>query len=204
MKSVPSLFPLDSRMNVLPQDGQVNYYGTIFDRQIADFYFDHLLSTIPWQHDEVIIFGKKIITARKVAWLADEGCSYTYSGTTKEITPWTQHLLEVKTAVEKYAQTQFNSCLLNLYHHGSEGMGWHSDDEASLGKNCTIASVSFGASRKFAFKHKSTKQTISLMLEHGSLLMMQGATQHFWKHALLKSTKIDQPRINLTFRNILH
>jgi alkylated DNA repair dioxygenase AlkB len=105
--------------------------------------------------------------------------------------------------VEEYAEIKFNSCLLNLYHDGNEGMGWHSDDEKSIEKNSTIASLSFGAERKFSFKHKQTKQTISLVLEHGSLLMMKDATQTNWLHSLPKSEKVIGSRINLTFRKMI-
>jgi alkylated DNA repair dioxygenase AlkB len=119
---------------------------------------------------------------------------------------WTKELSELKQLVEKYAGTKFNSCLLNLYHNGNEGMGWHSDDEESLGKdnNNIIASLSFGAERKFSFKHKQTKQIVSVILEHGSLLVMRGATQSNWLHSLPKSKTITQPRINLTFRTIMY
>jgi alkylated DNA repair dioxygenase AlkB len=118
------------------------------------------------------------------------------------ILEWTKELYELKEIVEKYAGTKFNSCLLNLYHNGNEGMGWHSDDEKPLGKSNTIASLSFGAERKFSFKHKQTKQIVSLVLEHGSLLVMTGTTQSNWLHSLPKSKNITQPRINLTFRTI--
>jgi alkylated DNA repair dioxygenase AlkB len=127
---------------------------------------------------------------------------YTYSNSTKQALPWTNELSYLKQIVEKYAGIKFNSCLLNLYHNGNEGMGWHSDDEGSLGKNNTIASLSFGAERKFSFKHKRTKQIVSLVLEHGSLLVMKGTTQSNWLHSLPKSKNRTQPRINLTFRTI--
>jgi len=188
--------------NLLPYDGQAYYYGPIIDSQIAKNYYEKMLETMPWQHDEVLIYGKRIITARKVAWVGDANYAYTYSGTTKHPTAWTLELLEIKACVEKLTATSFNSCLLNLYHNGQEGMGWHSDDEASLGKNNIIASLSFGAERKFAFRHKKTKEKITLMLEPASLLVMKGSTQENWQHSLLKSAKIDSPRINLTFRTV--
>ena len=147
-------------------------------------------------------FGKHVTTKRKVAWYSESEYLYTYSSTTKRALAWTKELSELKQIVEKYAGTKFNSCLLNLYHNGNEGMGWHSDDEKPLGKNNTIASFSFGAERKFSFKHKQTKQTVSLILEHGSLLIMKGVTQSNWLHSLPKSKNITQPRINLTFRTI--
>jgi alkylated DNA repair dioxygenase AlkB len=173
--------------NVLNKDGTVNYWGKILSCEEANQYFGLLMQNILWEKDEVIIFGKNITTKRKVAWYGDSVYLYTYSNTTKRASAWTKDLFELKQIVEKYAETKFNSCLLNLYHNGNEGMGWHSDDEKPLGKNNTIASLSFGAERKFSFKHKQTKQTVSLVLEHGSLLIMKGATQSNWLHSLPKS-----------------
>jgi alkylated DNA repair dioxygenase AlkB len=192
-----------SKNNVLNQDGTVNYYGKILSSEEANQYFDLLMRNIQWENDDLIFFGKHVTTKRKVAWYGDSEYLYTYSNSTKRAFAWTNELFELKQIVEKYAGTKFNSCLLNLYHNGDEGMGWHSDDERSLGKNNTIASLSFGAERKFSFKRKQTKQTVSLVLEHGSLLIMKGATQSNWLHSLPKSKNIIQPRINLTFRTIL-
>src|ERR687887_2500475 len=184
--------------NILNKDDMVNYYGKILSSEEANQYFGLLMQNIIWEKDELIIFGKHITTKRKVAWYGDSEYLYTYSSTTKRALAWTKDLFELKQMVEKYSETKFNSCLLNLYHNGSEGMGWHSDDEKPLGKNNTIASLSFGAEREFSFKHKQTKQTVSLVLEHGSLLIMKDATQSNWLHSLPKSEKITQPRINLT------
>jgi len=188
--------------NILNKDGTVNCYGKILSSEEANRYFDLLMQNTQWEKDEVIIFGKRITTKRKVAWYGDSEYLYTYSNTTKQALVWTKELSELKQIVEEYAGTKFNSCLLNLYHNGNEGMGWHSDDEESLGKNNTIASLSFGAERKFSFKHKQTKQIVSLVLEDGSLLIMKDATQSNWLHSLPKSKNITQPRINLTFRTI--
>jgi alkylated DNA repair dioxygenase AlkB len=189
--------------NILNTDGTVNYYGKILlSSEEANRYFDLLMQNTQWEKDEVIIFGKRITTKRKVAWYGDSEYLYTYSNITKRALAWTKELSELKQIVEEYAEIKFNSCLLNLYHNGNEGMGWHSDDEESLGKNNTIASLSFGAERKFSFKHKQTKQIVSLVLEDGSLLIMKDATQSNWLHSLPKSKNITQPRINLTFRTI--
>jgi alkylated DNA repair dioxygenase AlkB len=189
--------------NLLPYDGIVNYYGKVMPIDKANHYLDTLLNTIQWKNDEAIIFGRHIITKRKVAWYGDEGYSYTYSNTTKQALPWTQELLELKALIEELCGDKFNSCLLNLYHDGNEGMAWHSDDEKSLGKNTSIASLSFGAERKFGLKHRLSKEPIGLILEHGSLLVMKGATQTNWLHSLPKSTKIKTPRVNLTFRTMI-
>src|SRR6476660_5107946 len=188
--------------NILNKDGTVNYYGKILSSEVSNQYFDSLMQNIQWEKDKVIIFGKHITTKRNVAWYGDSEYLYTYSSTTKRALAWTKELSELKRIVEEHTETRFNSCLLNLYHDGNEGMGWHSDDEKPLGKNNTIASLSFGAERKFSFKNKQTKQTVSLVLEHGSLLIMKDATQTNWLHRLPKSKNITQPRINLTFRTI--
>lgn len=188
--------------NILPYDGITTYYGKIFPKEIADLYFQKLLSEIEWKSDEAVIFGKLIETKRKVAWYGDESFSYTYSGRTKTALPWTDTLLEIKTAIEQTSGETFNSCLLNLYHNGSEGMAYHSDGEKDLKDNAAISSVSFGADRKFHFKHKTTKELVSLVLENGSLLMMKGCTQKFWLHSLPTTTRIIKPRISLTFRTI--
>jgi alkylated DNA repair dioxygenase AlkB len=198
-----TIFDKDRVYIILDNDGLVNYYGKILAYQEANQYLDLLMQNILWKNDEVILFGKHIVTKRKAAWYGGSGCLYAYSNITKQALPWTKELSGLKQMVEEFAGVKFNSCLLNLYHNGNEGMGWHSDDEKSLGKNNTIASLSFGAERKFLFKHKQTKQIISLVLEHGSLLIMKDATQRNWLHSLPKSKNIVQPRINLTFRTIV-
>ncbi len=197
------LFNAEPITNLLPNDGIIHYYGKVIPHPQTAFYLDTLLHTIAWKNDEAVIFGKHIITKRKAAWYGDRDYTYTYSNTTKQALPFTKELLLLKALVEEMAGTTFNSCLLNLYHDGSEGMAWHSDDEKSLGPNTTIASLSFGAERKFSLKHKQTKQTVSIVLQNGSLLIMKGATQTNWLHSLPKTTKISKPRINLTFRTIV-
>jgi alkylated DNA repair dioxygenase AlkB len=196
------LFKNEIIENLLPADGVVSYHGRIFDAQQMQHYFDILGAEIEWKHDEAVMYGKRIITKRKVAWYGDQGFSYSYSGTTKFALPWTPALLELKKIAEDLTQTSFNSCLLNLYHDGSEGMTWHSDDEKALVHNSAIASMSFGVERKFAFKHKISKESVYVQLENGSLLVMKGATQTNWWHCLPKTTKISKPRINLTFRTM--
>jgi alkylated DNA repair dioxygenase AlkB len=193
--------------NLLPFDGELFYYPSFFTREKSDFYFDALMQSIPWQHDEVMMFGKKIITKRKAAWYGDEGCSYTYSKILRVPISWNETLLEIKNYVEEKANTNFNSCLLNLYHDGSESMAYHADDEPMLEHNGTIASVSFGAERRFLFRHNRYQENkipvVETVLSNGSLLLMQGEIQSNWKHALPASKKITTPRINLTFRKIV-
>ncbi|MBK8608654.1 MAG: alpha-ketoglutarate-dependent dioxygenase AlkB [Chitinophagaceae bacterium] len=191
-------------INLLPGGGTVHYYGKIFNSAEADHFFDQLLSEIVWKNDEAFILGKHIITKRKVAWYADIPFEYTYSNITKKALPWTKELIRLKSVVEEKTGETFNSCLLNLYHSGEEGMAWHSDGEKDLKKNGAIGSLSFGAVRKFAFKHKQTKETVPIILEHGSLLVMKDETQRNWLHRLPPTKKITNARINLTFRTIVN
>lgn len=194
---------IDIADNLLPRDGVANYYGRIFDKPASDQFLFLLLHNIDWRNDEAVIFGRKIITRRKVAWYGSRPFEYTYSGITKTALPWTKTLLELKSCVEEQTSETFNSCLLNLYHNGEEGMAWHSDGEADLKKDGAIASLSFGAERKFAFKHKLTGEKAELVLAHGSLLVMKGATQTHWLHRLPVTKRIHMPRVNLTFRTIV-
>ena len=138
-----------------------------------------------------------------MAWYGDRPFEYKYSNISRTALVWTEELIALKAIVESHTTETYNSCLLNLYHDGTEGMGWHSDDEKDLKKDGAIASLSLGADRKFAFKHKSDKQTLNVILEHGSILLMKGEVQSRWLHSLPKSTRVLKPRINLTFRTIV-
>ena len=197
-----NLFEPDSNHNLLPYDGEVYYFGKVFNQQIADEWLLVLTQTINWKPDEVMMFGKRIITKRKAAWYGDQPFPYTYSKVTKVALAFTPDLLILKEKAEVVSDETYNSCLLNLYHTGEEAMTWHSDDEKEIVPNSAIASFSFGAQRKFSFKHKQTKHTTSLLLEHGSLLVMKGETQTHWLHKLPPTKAVRSPRINLTFRNM--
>lgn len=194
--------PFDSSKNLLPQDGKVYYYGKLLSSHESENYFEKLLLHIEWQNDKAKLFGKVITTKRKVAWYGEEPFEYTYSKLTKRALPWTKELIDLKSKVEFETGERFNSCLLNLYHSGEEGMGWHSDAELDLKKDAAIASLSLGAERKFVFKHKINGHKIKLGLEQGSLLVMKGKTQEFWLHRLPPTKRVLGPRINLTFRTI--
>lgn len=194
---------LELHKNILPIDGAAFYYGKIFNQKLANYYFDILNQTIEWKNDEIIMFGKRIITKRKVAWYADNMLEYRYSKITKKPSDWTNILLELRQIIQEHTHQQYNSCLANLYQDGSQGMGWHSDDEKALKLHAPIASLSLGADRKFVFKHKISKQNVSITLEHGSLLIMKNTTQTHWLHKLATTTRISNPRINLTFRTMM-
>ncbi|RUR33995.1 alpha-ketoglutarate-dependent dioxygenase AlkB [Vreelandella andesensis] len=189
-------------INLLPQEGAVHYYGKILDKATADAYFEKCRSELSWEHDRSFIYGKEIVTKRKIAWYADELVSYTYSGYTKMASAWPSFLQEIKQVVESHCGDVFNSCLCNFYHSGAEGMGWHSDAEKDLVENGVIAALSLGGERKFLFKHKGTGEKASLVLEHGSLLIMKGSTQANWLHSLPKTKKDVEPRVSLTFRQM--
>ena len=200
------LFGINSgqcKQNLLPIDGSAQYYPEFISEEVSLSLIDQLEKSLRWDADQLIMFGRLVTTRRKVAWVGDPECTYTYSGVKRNPQAWTPELLSMKTRLEKLTQSEFNSCLLNFYHDGADGMGWHSDDEKELDTKSPIASLSLGSTRKFAFRHKINKSTISIFLEDGSALIMNAPTQQFWQHALLKTKTIHTPRINLTFRKII-
>ena len=197
------LFSPEPRDNILPYDGIVQDYGLVLSVEHSARYLQYFLQHLAWQPDEGRLFGQYYRTQRQVAWYGDEQYQYRYSGALKQAHVWLPALWRLKQQVEQWVGHPFNSCLTNLYQDGTQGLGWHSDDEPNLGKNVVIASLSFGATRKFSFKHKHTAYKVDLLLQSGQLLVMRGQTQQHWKHALIKSSKILQPRINLTFRYFL-
>jgi len=194
---------IDPSENLLPYDGTVNFYGLVFSPEESEHYYQYLLSNINWKNDEIKLFGKHIVTKRKVAWFGDKPFQYTYSGLTKTAQTWNPDLLPLKSTIEELTHETYNSCLFNLYHSGEEGMTWHSDGEKELKKNGAIASLSFGAERKFVFKHKESGETVSVLLPSGSLLVMKGLTQSYWLHRLPPTKRVHTPRINLTFRTFV-
>lgn len=202
-----AVLPLDNStvlpQQILPGDGDCQYFGRIFSPEEALQLFRSLLRQIPWQQDEVMVYGKHYLTARQVAWFGEHQLSYTYSGTThSQPLPWNRDLVKIKKEVETRTRQKFNACLANLYEDGSQGMGWHQDNEEELSQS-SIASVSLGAERRFDFRHKQTGNKLSVFLEQGSLLLMAGETQKHWQHQLPKSAKVTTPRVNLTFRSII-
>lgn len=198
----PEIISLPSGENML--DGRVMLYHNFFDALESDRFFGELLENISWQQDKIKIFGKEVDLPRLTAWYGDEGKSYKYSGITMTPNAWISSLLLIKKEIEEVAELDFNSVLANLYRDGKDYVSWHSDDEPELGTNPTIASLSLGDTRRFLLRHKSNKdlETIEITLTNGSLLIMQGSTQHYWKHQVPKTAKAKTERINLTFRVI--
>ncbi len=189
--------------NLLPFDGIVRYFGRVIDPTNAAAYLEMLKTNLDWQQEETIIFGKRHISKRLVAWYGDESYEYRYSGSIKLALPWTKDLAALKSIAEKISGTIYNSCLVNLYHNGNEGMGWHSDNEKSIVPDSSIASISLGAERRFVFKHRTLSEKVEIFLQDGSILEMKGETQRYWLHSLPKSKRVTMPRINLTFRKMI-
>ncbi|MFV1871961.1 MAG: alpha-ketoglutarate-dependent dioxygenase AlkB family protein [Oleiphilus sp.] len=185
---------------VLSEDGLVEYIPGFITEPDSHALFNDLRSNIDWQHDVIHLFGKHITTKRKVAWYGDEAFAYSYSNSNKIALPWIKTLEDIKIMVNRLNGENFNSCLLNFYHTGSEAMGWHNDNETCMKPGATIASVSLGAAREFKFRHQNSGKQHSIVLENGSLLLMKAETQEFWKHQLPARKRILAPRINLTFR----
>ncbi|OBQ15195.1 alpha-ketoglutarate-dependent dioxygenase AlkB [Anabaena sp. AL93] len=185
-------------------DGEVTFYPNFFTKQESDDFFQVLHSDIKWRQDRMNIYGKVVDVPRKTAWYGNKGNSYKFSGIHFDPEPWTPTLLLIKEQIERIVESQFNSVLLNLYRDGKDGMSWHTDAEKELGKNPVIASVNFGGTRRFMFRHKNNKDLkAEVELTHGSFLLMAGTTQHFWQHQIPKTLKKVEPRINLTFRIIV-
>mgnify|MGYP001552428361 CR=1 FL=1 len=189
--------------NILDRDGEVVYYPDFFTPEESDHYFETLLKGIDWKQEPIFIYGKTVMQPRLTAWYGDPEKSYQYSGISMHPKSWTPALLEIKHRIETVTPVIFNSVLLNQYRDEQDSVGWHRDNEKSLGINPVIGSVSFGAPRKFLFRYyadKSIRQPLELT--HGSFLLMQGETQHYWEHSIPKQNHKTGPRINMTFRII--
>ena len=197
-----SLFPAE-RISLDLKDANIDYFPSFFTRDVASELYHDLLHDIPWQQDNIRVFGKEFVQPRLTALFGNDGKPYSYSNITMQPNPWNLLLQKIKFHVESVAEINFTTVLLNYYRDGSDSNGWHADNEKELGQNPIIASVSLGSERMFQLKH-NTEPSLrqNLLLEHGSLLLMKGTTQHFWKHQIPKTKKLVGGRINLTFRVI--
>ncbi len=196
----PTLFP---GSNLLPYNGEVYFFPGFFAEE-ADSYFMRLQEEIAWKQEPIKIFGRELMQPRLTAWYGNAGKSYSYSGITMQPLAWTETLMAIKQSVDKITGVSFNSALLNLYRDGKDSMGWHRDNEKELGTDPVIASVSFGAPRRFLLRHHNNKKLVQeMVLTHGSLLLMRGETQHYWEHSIPKIAAPTKIRINITFRVIL-
>ncbi len=195
-----SLFPISGEL--LPGDGSAVLFPDFLCESDADNYFSGLHNNTPWEQNFIRLFGKEVSEPRLSTWHAEADLPYTYSGVPRTPHPWKEPLSSLRTACEDHTGQSFNGALLNLYRTGLDAMGWHSDDEAVNGPNPVIASISLGAERRFDFRHKQSREMISAVLPHGSLLVMSGACQTFWLHRIAKTTRQTEPRINVTFRTL--
>lgn len=184
-------------------DAEVIYYPAFLESNNATLLYEQLLSETPWQSDSITLFGKTHPQPRLTAFYGADDLSYSYSNIKMLANAWSNALLQLKIEIEQKASTTFNSVLLNLYRDGKDSNGWHADDEKELGINPIIASLTLGSERFFHLKHiKNPERKCKIKLEHGSLLLMKGSTQHFYKHQIPKTVQPVAPRINLTFRTI--
>lgn len=184
-------------------NSDITYHPNFLGAEKASFYFNLFMESIPWQQDDIKVFGKTYPQPRLTALLSTNGKPYSYSNITMLPHEFTKETLEIKREIEKHTKVEFTTCLLNLYRDGKDSNGWHSDNEKELGLNPIIASITLGQERYFHLKHRSNKNLKhKMILEHGSLLLMQGETQHHWLHQVPKTSKHSTERINLTFRVI--
>ena len=207
---IESLEPAESKRDsavggVRLIDGDIRFVAGFLTRAESAACFSELLDLVEWEQHIIRIRGREIASPRLSAWYGDPDARYRYSGLSLDPRPWLPPTLALKARVETICAVPFNSVLLNLYRDGSDSMGWHSDDEPELGERPVIASLSLGETRRFRLRHRRRRDLdpVALDLESGSLLIMQGDTQRFWKHQIPKTKRTVGPRINLTFRSIV-
>ncbi len=190
--------------NLLASDGQLYLVKGYYPPDIAQQLFATLLENLAWRQEEISVYGRKVKVPRLMCWYGDDGANYQYSGVDHEPLPWVETLISIKNRIESQYQCSFNSVMANLYRDGSDSMGCHADNEAELGNNPFIASLSLGEERLLRFRHNKNKQVLDIILGHGDLLLMAGEIQHHWRHELPKTKKLKKERINLTFRKVIH
>ena len=186
-------------------DADLRYFPRWVDADLADGWLSELSTQTPWSQPQIKLYGRSIAVPRLVAWYGDADAHYRYSGFTHEPLAWTPLLADIRQRVQQQVGQRLNGVLLNYYRDGQDAMGWHSDDERELGQQPLVVSLNLGATRRFDFRRKGTSRIeYSISLEHGSLLVMSGLTQHYWQHQIARTRKVRAPRLNLTFRQIIH
>lgn len=201
------LFVEGAQLERIPlQDAEVSYLPHLELGQPEKLLVERLITEVSWRSEQIVVWGKKVVQPRLIAWYGDTGRSYAYSGIQLVPMPWTPILFDIKARVERVVDSPFNTVLLNYYRDNKDSMGFHSDDEPELGRRPVIASLSLGAERTFIMKHKTSNEVrpVRLRLTSGSVLLMRGDTQRYWKHGIPKESRLCGPRINLTFRRIVH
>lgn len=186
------------------RDAQIIHIPDFLSEKAADHFYSALMEETDWQQFDVKVFGKIYPQPRLCELYADTPRTYTYSGLTLQTKVFTPTVDEIRKKIALRTGRTYNSVLLNLYRDGRDSNGWHADNEKELGPEPSIASISLGATRHFMLKHRQKKEwKHKIALEHGSLLLMEGPTQSHWLHQIPKTATKVNPRINLTFRNIL-
>ena len=186
-------------------DADLRYFPRWVDADLADGWLSELSTQTPWSQPQIKLYGRSIAVPRLVAWYGDADAHYRYSGFTHEPLAWTPLLADIRQRVQQQVGQRLNGVLLNYYRDGQDAMGWHSDDERELGQQPLVVSLNLGATRRFDFRRKGASRIeYSISLEHGSLLVMSGLTQHYWQHQIARTRKVRAPRLNLTFRQIIH
>ena len=188
---------------VAHNDLKIRVQEGFFDPIESNELLQSLIETMSWESMKIRMFGREVVIPRLQCWIGDDGCEYSYSGKQLHRQPWTSKLLMIKEQIEESANLEFNSVLVNYYRDGQDSMGWHADDEKELGKDPTIAALSFGGERDLVFKNILSKETLAIPQLHGALIIIDGKTQRYWQHSIKKTKKFISPRINLTFRNII-
>lgn len=206
MNDTLALFSCDTIDRIPLPDADVQFRPAFYDPVQSEGLMQLLHAETRWNQETITLWGKHHLQPRLSAWYGDADSMYAYSGVVLNPHPWTDTLLKIRRDIEKASGHRFNSVLLNLYRDGNDSVGWHSDAEPELGTMPVIASLSLGETRTFRFRHKLRKELkpVSLELNDGSLLLMAGPTQRFWQHTVVKERRLCGPRINLTFRTILH
>lgn len=193
----------NTALQILPHDGDALLFPAFFSQTESDIYVNQLRKEVEWKQEPIKIFGKEIMQPRLTAWYGDSHKPYSYSGITMHPLQWKEPLIAIRKKTESIAAVKFTSALLNYYRNGQDSMGWHRDNEKELGYHPVIASVSFGEQRTFQFRnYKNKTEKRSLLLTHGSLLLMRGDTNSYWEHQVPKTSKKVKERINITFRVI--
>lgn len=206
MNLFPDLFnqSVDESHQIIKLDGaELLYVPSFFDKVKSDDYFEKLINNVQWKQDKINMYGRELPLPRLSAWYGDNDKPYSYSGITLQPNLWTDQLSEIKSDLEKVANVNFTSVLINRYRDGKDYVGWHTDAEKELGRNPVIGSVNFGATRKFQLRRiDDHKVKFEIELKHGTLLLMRGETQHYWQHQVPKTSAVIGERLNLTFRAI--
>ncbi|MBK59827.1 MAG: alpha-ketoglutarate-dependent dioxygenase AlkB [Pseudomonas sp.] len=186
-------------------DADLRYFPRWVDADLADGWLSEISAKTSWSQPQIKLYGRSIAVPRLVAWYGDADAHYRYSGFTHEPLAWTPLLADIRQRVQQQVGQRLNGVLLNYYRDGQDAMGWHSDDERELGQQPLVVSLNLGATRRFDFRRKGASRIeYSISLEHGSLLVMSGLTQHYWQHQIARTRKVRAPRLNLTFRQIIH